>query len=355
MCLHSAADGGAAEFGCCVEGLIAQVEASALSENTRKTYETGWNSWVRWADANGVRGSKATAEGIVGWLAALYMEGKKPSTLRTYLAAVAYKLNGLSGANPARHPRVRLLLAGIVRHAAERGVAARQADPLRAEHIEQIIGSAPAPRHNQPGGRLETPEQAKRRADVDIAMVVVAHNGALRCSEMLALRWGDVDFFEGGGLATIWIRRSKSDQKGQGAAVAISEYAAQALARIKPEDARPGDLIFGFSPSTARRRFKAAALAAGIDPAGITTHSPRIGMAQDLAEWGVEMPGLMLAGRWDTAEIAAQYTKGLQARHTPAAQYLKEQLPAKMGWPRAGSESGETRRPPNTATGRRAA
>lgn len=310
---------------------------------------------MRWAAANGVRGSKATVDGIVGWLAALYMEGKKPSTLRTYLAAVAHKLNVPNGAKPARHPRVRLMLAGIVRHAVERGISARQAGPLRAEHVRQIIDAAPAPRRNQPGGRLETSEQAQRHTDVDVAMVVDAHNGALRCSEMLALKWDDVEFSEDAGLATIWIRRPKTDHKGQGATAPISVYAAQALARIKTEHAAPGDLIFDFSSRTARQRFKAAARTAGLDPADITTHSPRIGMDQDLAEWGIEMPGLMHASRWDTAEIAAQYTKGLQAQHTPAAQYLKEQFPTKTGKPRAGPETRETPKPPDPAAGRRAA
>lgn len=270
------------------------------------------------------------------------MEGKKPATLRTYLAAVAYRLRGRRGPNPARHPRVRLVLAGLVRRAAEQGVTARQADPLRAEHIGRIVEAAPSPRRSRPGGRLEAPGQARKRADVDIAVAVVAHDGALRCSELLALRWGDVECPEDGGPATIWIRRSKTDPHAKGAAVPISEHAAQALDRIKPADAAPGDLIFGFSPSTARRRIKAAARAAGIDPTHITTHSPRVGMAQDLAEWGIEMPGLMLAGRWHTPEIAAQYAKGLQAQHTPAARYLNDQPTPSSGKPEYSANQGPT-------------
>ncbi|WP_420431798.1 tyrosine-type recombinase/integrase [Candidatus Poriferisocius sp.] len=339
MCSHSASDAGAGL--CCVKGLIARADASALSLNTRKTYETGWNSWARWAASNGYRVSKPTVERLRDWLACLHLEGKKPSTLRTYLAAVAHRLRGRRGPNPARHPRVSLLLAGLARYAAERGVATRQAQGLRWERILLIEAAAPASRRNQPGGRLETPQQARKRADTDIAMAAVGHNGALRCSELLALTWGAVDFSEGPGLATIWIGRSKTDQNGKGAAVPISEYAAQALARLRPEDFDPDARIFDFSPSTARRRLKAAAKAAGIDPAGISTHSLRVGMAQDLAASGTGTIGLMLAGRWDTTETAAQYARRLQAQHTPAAQYLKTQLAVTTGQ----SEPGETRRP----------
>ncbi len=103
----------------------------------------------------------------------------------------------------------------------------------------------------------------------------------------------------------------------------ISAYTLQALDRIRPLDAQPHQRIFPISASTVRRRFKAAAQAAGIDPAGITTHSPRIGMARDLAAAGVGMPALMTAGRWKQASTVARYIRNLAADHTPPAQYLQ--------------------------------
>ncbi len=102
-----------------------------LAENTRKTYRTGWNSWARWANANNQPHSAPTAENIQRWLAELYREGKKPSTLRTYLAAVAHKLRGRPSANPARDHQVGRLLAGITRHAAAQDIFSKQAEPLR--------------------------------------------------------------------------------------------------------------------------------------------------------------------------------------------------------------------------------
>lgn len=327
MCSHGTANSDAGLVFCCLDDLIAQAETAALSDNTHKTYRTGWNSWARWAAANGQKVAKATVKNIQRWLADLYMEGKKLATLRTYLAAVAYKLRSRAGANPARDHRVRLLLAGLARNAAERGITTRQAGPLRREHIQRIAAAVSAPRRNQPGGRLETPEQARERADADIAMLAVGHDALLRCSELLALTWNDIDHPPDGGLDTIWIGRSKTDQNGEGAAVAISEYASQALARLRKAGANPDARIFDFSPSTARRRIKAAARDAGIDPAGISTHSLRVGMAQDLAASGLSMSGLMLAGRWHSPKTAALYIRRVQAQHTPAAQHLKAQQP----------------------------
>ena len=207
-----------------------------------------------------------------------------------------------------------------------------------------IADAAIRPRCNRPGGRTETPGQTRRRADVDIAMICVAHDALLRSSELLALRWEDIDLPESGGCGTVRIRRSKTDQHGIGAVAPISEFTCQALARVRPVGYCPQDRVFDFSPNTVTRRFKAAAKAAGIDPTRVSSHSPRVGMAQDLAAQGVDMAGIMLAGRWTTATTVARYIKHLTAQHTPAAQFLnvRHHAPA----PRSHSAPRITRRGP---------
>ncbi len=79
------------------------------------------------------------------------------------------------------------------------------------------------------------------------------------------------------------------------------------------------------SANTVTRRVRSAARAAGIDPTNITSHSPRIGLAQDLAAQDISMPALMRAGRWKSPTVAAHYTQHLTALHTPGAQYLQTQ------------------------------
>ena len=103
------------------------------------------------------------------------------------------------------------------------------------------------------------------------------------------------------------------------------------MARIRPADARPEEFVFDISPSTVTRRFKKAAEAAGIDPANITSHSPRVGMAQDLVAFGIDLPTLMLAGRWTTPSAAAGYTKHLAAQHTSVSRYLEIQDQTTLG------------------------
>ena len=156
-------------------------------------------------------------------------------------------------------------------------------------------------------------------------MIALAHDAALRSNELLALRWGDIEASEENGLNVVRIRWSKTDQTGQGAVAPMSDFTARAIACIKPTDANPHNRIFDISPSTVTRRMRAAAKAVSIDSANITSHSPRVGMAQDLAAFGISMPGLMQAGRWKTSATAARYTEHLSAPDTPAGQYLKTQ------------------------------
>ncbi|WP_419926733.1 tyrosine-type recombinase/integrase [Candidatus Poriferisocius sp.] len=336
-----------------LELLIAHAKEAAIAENTRKTYRTGWNSWAHWASERGHSTLPADPWHLQGWLATLFRDGKRPTTLQTYLAAVSYVHREIAGHNPAHDPEVRVLLSGLSQMAVADGVTPKQAAPLRWDCICAILKSAYIPRNNQPGGRLETPQQAQQRAKIGIAMVTVAHNAALRCWELLALTWDDIKLSEDRECATVWIRRSKTDQTGKGAAAPISAIAYQALIRIKPPNAQPGDRIFNFSASTLNRRIKAAAEAAGLDPANISSHSLRVGLAQDLTAKGTPTHGLMLAGRWTSQTTPTHYTRRLAAQHTPAAQYLKtlqspeaetdpeqQAFPASAAWGAAAQDQG---------------
>jgi integrase len=213
--------------------LIAQSKAAALADNTRSTYRTGWSSWARWAAENGVTAFPASPGHLQGWLASLWQQGKKPATLRTYLAAVDHEHRDRAGDNPAQHPEVRRLMSGICRQAAADGYQPNQAKPLRRSHIQQIIRHAQT-QLAQAGMR---PHQQQKTL-ADIAMIALAHDALLRCSELLALRWADVSRSEETETGRALIRRSKTDQTGQGAVCPISADTLEALERMRPPNAQ---------------------------------------------------------------------------------------------------------------------
>jgi hypothetical protein len=44
------------------------------------------------------------------------------------------------------------------------------------------------------------------------------------------------------------------------------------------------------------------------DIARISSHSTRVGAAQDMLRYGEQLPGIMQTGRWKTAQMVARYT-----------------------------------------------
>ena len=122
------------------------------------------------------------------------------------------------------------------------------------------------------------------------------------------------------GSARLHVRRSKTDPEAEGAALYIGSDAASALVAIKSEGfavVDPSTPVFGLSASQIGRRVNAAAKAAGLGD-GFTGHSGRVGMAQDLAAAGVELPALMTAGRWKSSRMPRYYQGrgGDQPGHT---------------------------------------
>ena len=66
--------------------------------------------------------------------------------------------------------------------------------------------------------------------------------------------------------------------------------------------------VFGLSTRQIGDRVRATTQAAGLS-AGLTGHSGRVVMAQDLVKSGAELPTLMTAGRWESFTIPARYTE----------------------------------------------
>ena len=119
----------------------------------------------------------------------------------------------------------------------------------------------------------------------------------MRRSEAAALTWGNVELRDNC-TALINVRRSKTDQEGEGVTLYIGPQVGEALQAIRSADELidRNISVFGISPRQIGRSLNAAAKTAGLGE-GYTGHRGRVGMAQDLAKTGVKLPALMTAGR----------------------------------------------------------
>ena len=155
---------------------------------------------------------------------------------------------------------------------------------------------------------METPEMAQARARVDVALALTLRDGGLRVSEAAALTWKDVErWADGSGRLTIL--RSKTDQEGKGAVVAVTPACLRALDAIRPENPGDGDRVFRLSIRQMVNRIKAACEAAGLEGNTFSGHSGRVGLARMMSGAGAPTETTMRQGRWKSAEMVRRYTR----------------------------------------------
>ncbi|TLF77566.1 site-specific integrase [Nocardia cyriacigeorgica] len=186
------------------------LEASQ-SANTVRAYRTDWIAWTAWCAAEGRQALPADALDVAVYLAAAAdartddgAHAFAPATLERKSAAIAavHAANGLP--SPTRSDVVRLTLRGIRRTRRARPVRKR---PILLHTLEQLLTGLP-----EPGWPTEP---ARRR---DTLALLIGFAGALRRSELAALRVGDVhvtqDHTTGEPVLLIHLPTSKTDPTG---------------------------------------------------------------------------------------------------------------------------------------------
>ena len=293
---------------------VADAVADASAPSTRRAYRSAWTSFSAWAAAQGYQALPAEESALCAYLTGLAQQGRTLATVRLHRAAVA-KAHRLAGLAVPDGETLKLVMAGIARNI---GRSQRQAVPLTAGGLAAVRATACLPRRGR-GGRRESPEQARRRGSVDIAIASVMRDGLLRVSECAALVWGDLTQMPDGS-ARLLVRRSKTDLQGAGQTVYLGRQAAAALQAVRPEAADRDAPVFGLRPNAIAARLRAMGQAAGLE-LSLSGHSARVGMAQDLSAAGAELPALMTAGRWKSAAMPARYVENLELERGAVARY----------------------------------
>ena len=143
----------------------------------------------------------------------------RPATLRAALAAIAFAHRAEGLDSPTEDEGVGATMRGLSRML---GRGQRQAPGLTRDCLAAIRAVACVPRRGR-GGRLETPEYARRRGLVDIALASVMRDGLLRRGEAAAATWSDVTW-EPDGSGRLLVRRSKTDPEGIGTVLFLSRH-----------------------------------------------------------------------------------------------------------------------------------
>ena len=296
---------------------ITEALEQSFAPTTRINYISQWKMWESFAHRNNYPVFPADAVHLADWITQRAADGRKPGTIRMGLAAVGAAHRQANVPSPTEDEGVRATMRGIIRAA---GRAQKQAAGLTAASLAAIRATACVPRTGR-GGSLETSATARSRGLLDIAMASLMRDGMLRRSEAASLTWGDL-LAQEDGTGRLTVARSKTDQEGEGAVLFISAVTMDALKAIRPVEVDVGDSLFGLSAEQIGRRIASAAAVAGLGD-GFTGHSARVGMAQDLARSGTELPALMTAGRWQSPTMPARYTRAEQAGRGAIARFYE--------------------------------
>jgi integrase len=298
-----------------------------------KAFRTDFNHFVRWCAENGKLPGFIDEKTAFTYFADQQHMAKTTLRRRQNSLATLYRtINEDETPNPFRSDFADAAIKAIAKAQIEEGEAPKpirgQAFGLRWKHIQRI--------------RAALSDSARDR-QLEL-MLVLAYDGLLRVSELKALTIADFKTDEGAlgeTDATIHIRRSKTDQEGEGAHVFCRRNHARLAADwARALNLKPNDRLFRrldrdglpdphqgqaeLSTKAILFEFKRAGRLAGLkDQQRVSTHSCRVGAAQDMAAEGMTDGEIMRSGRWQSMQMLVRYTKELRV-HEAGMKRLSE-------------------------------
>ena len=196
-----------------VSGTGFDVALEAMADASKAAIAADLTCWQSWCVEQLHAPLPADPEAIVHYLRWLEQAGRKPATLERRLASLAkaHELAGYDAPGPVRHLMVRNALKAARKRCT---MIQRQAAPLRfGGALRTVPGFSVSALLGACAGDL----QGLR----DAALLSLGFDGGLRVSELVAVKWADIEP-QPDDSALLHLPRSKTDQTGKGAYVWLS-------------------------------------------------------------------------------------------------------------------------------------
>ena len=265
------------------------------AKNTIRAYKSDFKDFVLFCSKHGMK-SMPTEPKIVSLYLTYLSKQSKFSTLKRRLASInvmhKYKGHYLD----TKHPIIIENLLGIKRQI---GTHQKAKKPLLFNNLKQIIKVINDSSEN---------EIKKLR---DKTLILIGFSGGFRRSELVAITRDDIEFVKEG--VKIFVKKSKSDQSGEGMTKAIPSFK---YIEYCPVDhlknwmfVNKSDLIFPISDKNVALIIKKHALRAGLDEKKYSGHSLRSGFATTTAEYGASERNIMTMTGHKSVEMVRRYIK----------------------------------------------
>jgi site-specific recombinase XerD len=270
---------------------------NSKSTNTLRAYESDYKDFSVFCLKNNFSSLPADPKILSLYLTHL-SQTSKFSTLKRRIASISviHKLKGFY--IDTKHPIVKENLLGIKRI---KGSNQKAKKPILINDLKEIINTI---------GKLKIREIRKVR---DKALILVGFAGGFRRSELVALENDDVEFVREG--VKIFVKRSKTDQSGEGMIKAIPSFdnalycpvlhLQDWMAKGKSKNSK----IFPISDKSVALIIKKYANLSGLDGNKYAGHSLRSGFATSTAESGAEERHIMSMTGHKTTQMVRRYIK----------------------------------------------
>ena len=283
---------------------------SSKANNTVRAYKSDFNDFGTFCAQNGFKSLPSDPKVVSLYLTHLSTKDAKMSTLKRRLVSIGviHKLKGHY--LDTKHPAIIENIMGIKRR---KGSIQKGKKPILINHLKQLIDVIDE----------QNNEDIKKLRDRSI--ILIGFSGGFRRNEIVSLDYDDLDFVEEG--LKIQIRRSKTDQFGEGSVKALpyfdsSKYCPVISLKnwIEISKIESGPLfrrfVKGSKLSKNRLTDQTVALLikeylnlAGINSKNYSGHSLRSGFATSAAESGAEERSIMAMTGHKSTDMVRRYIK----------------------------------------------
>lgn len=290
-----------------LEDRVREFLESSESLNTKRAHLSDWNHYTQWCADYGRNALPATPETILRYMAFLVEKNYKPSTISRRLATISGAHQAANYDSPTRTFIVRKAWDGLLRG---NEIPRVSKDPIRTKMLRRIIRTLPN----------------TLRGTRDHALLLLGFAGAFRRSELVSILIEDIEDTEDG--LSVTIRRSKTDQIGQGELVGIpygshpETCPVRAVKRWLQESGLSRGYLFRAvrngmveqdnNPLSDRNVWyivRRQAKKAGLDPKRFGAHSLRSGLATSAAEGGASERAIMDQTRHKSVQVVRGYIR----------------------------------------------
>ena len=270
---------------------------NSKSENTLRAYQSDYNDFLLFCSKNGFQ-AMPTQPKILALYITHLSSYSKYSTLKRRLASISILHKTKGHYIDTKHPIIIENLMGIKR---TNGSNQKGKKPLLINDLKILINA------------IDQSNEKDKRKIRDKALILIGFSGGFRRSELVDIEYEDLEFVSEG--VKIFVKRSKTDQSGEGMTKAIPYFDNKnfcpviALKNwIEIFDLKKSR-IFNISDKSVALIIKKYANYAGLDSHRYAGHSLRSGFATTTAESGAEERNIMAMTGHKSTEMVRRYIK----------------------------------------------